>query len=395
MKFKPIIKTKETEIITEIDGQLIVDIVEKSISVDYNKERIKVGMDSDVDNQIESVNNMLVDFKDRNSYGFEEVNTGKKWIDGSYIYRKTFALNIIDTANLSIVVGDIKSLFDVSDILLVGNSVATISTSTAFSRSVSATFAIIDGILNAYFTPTIRTVAGIWHLTVEYIKRPSLNDLSWVEIKQVADAGLAKKHWHIGDSKTVELSSGEQLVFEILGFDHDNMHNNMEVVGKAPITFGLRYLMAENRRMSHNSLTTGGWADSEMREWLNTTIFDMLPADLKEIIVEVIKSTEFSNANFIERAITADKLFLFSSLEIANHASIDDVNDRMYQFWNVNSGNIESNRVKKRSNSSGGPTWWWTRTSRNLTTYRNVGASGSWGTNPPSNQLGICFGFCI
>ena len=51
----------------------------------------------------------------------------------------------------------------------------------------------------------------------------SLNDYTWQEIKEAANEGYADKIFKIGDTKTIELYTGETIEVVIVGFNHDKI----------------------------------------------------------------------------------------------------------------------------------------------------------------------------
>lgn len=405
MKFKPIITTG-AEPINKVAGQLVVDIVDKSIFVDIdksisencNEERIRVGMALNVDDQIESINSRLVDLKEKMNFSLEEVNTGKRWIDGSYIYRKT----IIHTGNLNsggtttTILDTTTNLFGVSDIKFVGAVSAVFYNLLEAGATVTPLTAIIEPNMNVrvFVANPNLSDTGDWYITFEYIKVPRLNDLSWNRIRQISEAGTARLYWDVDDKKTVTLSDNSILEFRIIGFNHDSLASDDNI--RAGITFATTRLMPTTRNMNPTNTAIGGWRDSEMRTWLQKDVFSMLPLDLQSEIKPVQKISRFATSGLVfnASAIVNDTLFLFAEIEIVATGAIEG---GQYEYWRRVGGEIYTSRIMTPINSAA-PTWWWLRTSRQIpmsSSFRNVGTSGRLGDNAANMNLGICFGFCI
>ena len=83
----------------------------------------------------------------------------------------------------------------------------------------------------------------------------------WDDISRIAAAGDAQKFFNVGDEKTVELSTGEVITLVILGFNHDDLTSG----GKAPITIGMKNLLATRYAMNSSNTNAGGWDQSKMR----------------------------------------------------------------------------------------------------------------------------------
>ncbi|MEE0028167.1 MAG: DUF6273 domain-containing protein, partial [Atopobiaceae bacterium] len=86
-----------------------------------------------------------------------------------------------------------------------------------------------------------------------------------------------------GDTKEVVLDDGATARVRILGFCHDELADG---TGKAGISFEFANVPMR-RRMNADRTNEGGWQESEMRDWLNSVFWDMLPQDLSSNIVEV------------------------------------------------------------------------------------------------------------
>ncbi|HIT44692.1 MAG TPA: zinc ribbon domain-containing protein [Candidatus Aphodovivens excrementavium] len=166
----------------------------------------------------------------------------------------------------------------------------------------------------------------------------SVNDYTWAELSAISDEigaatdenaaiEIAKKYNLCNQDgtldgnqrKDVTLTNGLQTSVQIVGFAHDDKSDGS---GKAGITFMFTDAIAQHK-MNSNDSNAGGWVASEMRKWLSGEGAKLLPNDLLNAIAAVDK-----DANGIGKtgssssiATTSDKLWLYSSIEVAGTPS--------------------------------------------------------------------------
>ena len=224
---------------------------------------------------------------------------------------------------------------------------------------------------------------------------PTFSSSTWEEINQYSEMGLASTYFNVGDEKTIQLSTGEQVTLVILGFNHDDLSDGS---GKAGITFGMKNLLAAEYRMNATNTNTGGWNDSEMRTSTMQTLFSQLPSDLQSVIKQVNKK---ATAGSISTAITtsADKLWLLSEVEVDGTTTAGYADEgEQYEYWKtVKDGTVRADRIKYLSNGSGSANYWWLRSPvvPNNTGFRRISNSGSITNVIAGNDYGVSFGFCV
>ena len=224
----------------------------------------------------------------------------------------------------------------------------------------------------------------------------SFSKASWGQIAALSEGGSASKYFSVGDEKTIELTTGEQVTLVVLGFDHDDLTSG----GKAGMSIGMKNLLATTYRMKATFTNEGGWDESEMRTSTMATLFSQLQSDLQSVIKQVKKK---ATAGSQSTAITtsADKLWLFSEVEIDGTTEAGYANEgEQYEYWKtVKDGTVAADRIKRLSNDGGDQTGWWFRSPYigNSGNFRQVGWSGGiGGANGGANgTLGVCFGFCV
>lgn len=107
---------------------------------------------------------------------------------------------------------------------------------------------------------------------------------TWDEIFANIKNGTYKTKYKIGDKKTCDFSSEGSIVMQIADFDRDERTDGK---GMAAITWiGVQCL--NTKQVMGNTVTS--WKKSDLREYLNNFIFELLPLSLKNNIVSVWKN---------------------------------------------------------------------------------------------------------
>lgn len=216
---------------------------------------------------------------------------------------------------------------------------------------------------------------------------------TWSQIKEVCDAGLASFWWNIGDTKKITLFTGEIITLQIYDFDHDYTDENNW--GTSAITIGMKNLMRSTHRMNPTHDNEGGWPASEMYTYLNTTLWNYLPSELKDIITPVVKKSTKGHYNQTIISST-DKLFLFNNIEVgwgSNSNTPYSYEGHKYPIFSNN-----ASRIKYLSDGAGQAYWYWLRSPVIYWTtlfWFVVNDGGVYSHDAAGGSRGVCFGFCI
>ena len=217
----------------------------------------------------------------------------------------------------------------------------------------------------------------------------------------------------MGDETNIELTTGEVITVVILGFNHDDLADGS---GKAPISIGMKNLLATTYRMNATGTNAGGWDESEMRTSTMNTLFNLLPTGWKNIIKTVNKkATAGSQSENITTS--ADKLWLLAMSEIfsatsiensststiANYADAYNAEGTQYKYYENligdNNGGTATNSllIKKLSNGSGSAGNWWLRSPSvsSSSYFRYINSAGGVTNNHANGTRGVSFGFCV
>ena len=220
---------------------------------------------------------------------------------------------------------------------------------------------------------------------------PTFADSDWETIADVAKSGKASSYFKVGDEKTIQLTTGEEITVVILGFNHDDLTSG----GKAPISIGMKDCLSTTYKMNSTNTNVGGWDKSEMRTNTMATLLSQLPADLQKVIKAVNKKASAGNK---ETTITtsSDKLWLLCEEEISGAKTYGTGGEgTRYEYWTtVKDGTVAANRVKNRSGSAN--TWWLRSPYASYTSsFCYVNSSGIFIGSYADFASGVSFGFCV
>lgn len=224
--------------------------------------------------------------------------------------------------------------------------------------------------------------------------KPTFADSDWVTIAELSENGQAQSFFSVGDEKTIELTTGEQVTLVILGFEHDDLTSG----GKAGMTIGMKNLLATTYRMNATATNAGGWEESEMRTSTMATLLSQLPSDLQGVIKQVNKKATAGSAS-TSITTSADKLWLLAEVEVDGTTSAGYADEgEQYEYWKtVKDGTVAADRIKYLSNGSGSANSWWLRSPyvSGSATFRTFGSAGGVSNFDASFTRGVSFGFCI
>lgn len=324
-----------------------------------------------------------------------------QWTDGT-TSAKTAAWSIgkaagsLTLSKSSVSIG-VSSQTDTVTVTRPGDGVitATSNNSAIATASVSGTTITITAKASGSTTITVKVAAGTNYtapanktinVTVQMLS-PTLANNTWAQIAAASEAGVAASTWSVGDTKNITVG-GETLTVEIVGFNHDDLASG----GKAGITFGLKNLMANTRQMNSSNTNAGGFTGSDMYDWLQGTLLNSLPSDLRAVLKSVNKKTSAGSQSSTINT-NAMKIFLFSEIEIFGSVTYSKSGEgSQYSRFAT-----ASSRIKYLSNGSGSANFWWERSpyGNNSSYFCYVNFSGSANNHGASNSRGVCFGFCV
>ena len=221
---------------------------------------------------------------------------------------------------------------------------------------------------------------------------------SWSTIAANVKNGNTSKY-DVGDTKTVDLGSLGIHTVRIA-----NMSACESETSETACGFVVEFADVITKQQFNSTATNiGGWRDSEIRTYINGTIYNALPSDLQNKIVstKVISGHGSKDSTNFE---TQDKLYLLSSEEIygdfaSSSSSRYDTalgTSKQMDYYHMQGVTIDNcvGAIKKYNVSDA---WWWLRSaySSNADTILRVRGYGDWSIDTASFSYGISPAFRI
>lgn len=252
---------------------------------------------------------------------------------------------------------------------------------------------------------------------------------SWAAVQQIVRSGKASEVFNVGDQLVCK-RNGEQLVWDIIGIDHDTpvdetkthsltlqLHNCFN-----DMTFSFDAAEPTNPDTDRALKGSNNWIESNIRQWLNSnksannwfepqTEYDTAPhyanidgflygmdVDFVSVLGEVSKTTQLSDD--IDGGIvdSIEKVFLLSMTEVYCGGTEGVAYEYYVSASSVGQPNQGADDARIKHYSNGAAADWWLRSANQYTSgkIRPVGASGNitW-TDAYLNRLGVIPACCI
>ena len=330
-----------------------------------------------------------------------EVEAAAKSI-GENAFSNCSGLTVIDliyTGAVTITSSAFANCKKLTHVIIRSNSVASLAATNAFNNTgIAIGFGGIyvpSALLTNYKNATNwSTYADNIYPIDEYPKTDfsTITD-SWADIKTHMDAGDYNTRYKVGDTKLLTLNDTDhtQVYMQIAAFDADTMSND----SKAKITWLCKNIYT-SKRMNASNTSTDGWANTEMRSWLNKTVLPYIPSDVSGNIVEVKKSSW--DANTSAEISTVDKLWIPSNQEVnlvTNGSSYHkEANGVTYSGLFPTATN-SSNTARIKYDSTNSAIIWWLRSSSDSSGFNGVFEYGGANSYIASKPYGVVLGFCM
>lgn len=219
---------------------------------------------------------------------------------------------------------------------------------------------------------------------------------SWETIAAVAENGTASQFYSIGDTKNITISGVGTITLEIADFDHDYLSGSTSA-SKAGISMITRDLLPATRQMNSSKTNVGGFPASALYDYLNGTILNGLPSDLRSALKTTYKWYGTGN-NTTNGQWHGSKVWIpleyemFGTTTLSPETEHSTGNARKYPIFTD-----DASHVKRLNNGSGGANWYWEASPRasNATHFCAVASYGSASDSGASSALGVCFGLSI
>ena len=182
---------------------------------------------------------------------------------------------------------------------------------------------------------------------------------SWATIQNAVQTGNTSKY-NVGDTKEVDLGSFGTRTVRI-----SNMSACTTETSETACGFVVEFanIIAE-REFNSTETNVGGWKDSEMRTYINNTIYNALPSELQGVITTTKVISGHGNTAGETNFETQDKLYLLSVKEVYGEAKYDtvDTETKQLDFYKNNGTTLSSYSTTGKGKAINGTNnYWWLR----------------------------------
>lgn len=282
------------------------------------------------------------------------------------------------------------------------NSVCTLSATSSFSQDYRCIFFVPANLLNSYknasnwstFADRIYaegdTSAPVW--TEEEIQDTD------AEIVARINNGTASSYYKPGQYKTIDFGTLGSIRMQIIGVNKDELSSGN---GYAQLTWfpyyelpNIQHRMNPACEGSSGAYTigtggVGGWDASELKTYLNDTVWYSIPEIWRSVIKEVKKySRSVDTTGTVQNNVLSnEKIWIPSAREISSSSNKETTGIQYLEAFN-------NGTTKIRYNLSGNAVGWWTRTAIDRLSFSNNSAGGGASSSTASNTFYVAFGFC-
>ena len=223
---------------------------------------------------------------------------------------------------------------------------------------------------------------------------------SWKTIiKAVRNNNISK--YNVGDTKTVDLGTYGTHTLRIA---NKSTPSECSTSGFSQSACGFVLEFADiitTHKMNDTNTNVGGWPATSMRTFVNTDIYNAIPSEIKNAIIDTTVVSGHGSTSGETNFTSTDKLYLLSTAEVwaqgsSNTIEYDTARDVTRQLdYYKNLGTSTSNysgAIKKNGTSD---SYWWLRAARSTYTYYflRVYNNGDWADNDAYDTNGVAPAF--
>ena len=216
---------------------------------------------------------------------------------------------------------------------------------------------------------------------------PAFQKDSWSTIAANINSGNTDKY-NIGDTKKVDLGNFGTHTVRIANKSECTTETSETacgfVVEFADIITKQRFLF------DRTNTNVGGWRDSNLRTYINDTIYKSLPSDLQNVITSTKVISGHGSTSGETNFETQDKLYLLSAHEVWKDGTSEKVSTYDTSYNNTkqldyykNQGVTGDNYAGAIKQYNGRNEWWWLRSAYSGNAYTILGVYdfGRWSGN--------------
>ena len=235
-------------------------------------------------------------------------------------------------------------------------------------------------------------------LGIEEYKAPDFATDSWSVIIANVRNGYGSEY-KVGSTKEVDL--GTTYGTHTLRVANTSTPSECSTAGFSQTACGFVLEFADiitTHQMNDTSTNVGGWPGSKMYTFVNNDIYNSLPSDLKNSIINTTVVSGHGATSGETNFTSTDKLYLLAPKEIYTNwsNSYDAAHERTLDYY-TNIGVTTSNysgAIKKKGTSASG---WWLRAATSsdgdIKNFKNVNIYGGMSGNQAFHTIGVAPAF--
>ena len=210
--------------------------------------------------------------------------------------------------------------------------------------------------------------------------------------------------YKVGDAKTIDMGD--------LGTHRVSVSNISSCPNGKPSETACGFVVEfadviSNHAMNSTNTNVGGWPASEMRTYLNETVYNALPSDLQNVIATTKVISSHGPTAGEDNFISNDKLYLLSCEEVYGdfassfQATYDTSvgTSRQLDYYKKMAVTMDSNNAAIKQYNGTNSNWWlrsaYYYTYNSPDSFLSVQSSGSWGAFGSTYPTGVSPAFRI
>ena len=219
----------------------------------------------------------------------------------------------------------------------------------------------------------------------------SLDEVSWADIQTLIQENKFADYFSVGATKTF-IVNGKTYTAEVVSIN-DGTGAASQWYPEKTVDFIAKELYETKYRYNATNNNSGGFPSSEIKTTLNSTIYPLLPSDLKSVITAKSHSYQagsYSSSWSSSMVTSSDNLWLPTYYEIAGGSA------QYVEGENVNNNKpyILDSKIKMVNGESSASIWWLGSPHSNGSyNFWIVGTGGGFTGYGASNTIGVplCF----
>ena len=226
----------------------------------------------------------------------------------------------------------------------------------------------------------------------------TFQDDSWAKIQYNVQNNNTSQY-NVGDMRTVRIDGKEYRLRLANKISTDGVCYST-VNSQTACGFVVEFVDAvTTMKMRDTSTNAGGYPATKVYTYLNGTLWDKLPEDLRGVISDTRVVSGHGSSDSSNFTSTGQKLFLLSGKEIYGSDSYDTAasNTRQLDYYSGKGVTTSANYLYARKQYDGSYDFWWLRPAHSnyYNYFRIVNANGDWSNNVANRTSGVSPAFRI